>query len=199
MACVPGGKVMAKVRGVPAAFAASASGLIALGSAPTLPLYLLCMVIAWPLRLSIQGMIIGFLGAPNRPIVEAMGMPVSMWVAWMSPFESESRMAAQLAPFTTVELMPYFLNSPRSCAITIGEQSVSAIMPKRRSGVSGALEEAVLPGAGNAAAVTVVGLASPERVASDLQASQLAAAPRLAAVRKSRRASGRWPDAGAAT
>src|SRR5688572_13603255 len=46
-------------------------------------------------------------------------------------------MAAQLAPFTTVELMPCFLKRPFSCAITIGEQSVSAIMPKRRSLSSG--------------------------------------------------------------
>ena len=29
--------------------------------------------------------------------------------------------------------MPYFLKQPFSCAITIGEQSVSAIMPKRMS------------------------------------------------------------------
>src|SRR4051812_1792965 len=48
-------------------------------------------------------------------------------------------MAAQLAPLMIVELMPYFLNSPFSWAITIGEQSVSAIMPKRISGVSGLL------------------------------------------------------------
>src|SRR4051812_39374401 len=57
----------------------------------------------------------------------------------MSPFESESRIAAQLAPLITVELMPYFLNRPFSWAITIGEQSVSAMMPKRRSATSGAL------------------------------------------------------------
>src|SRR5689334_3172394 len=181
---------MAKVSGVPAAFAASASGFSALGSAATLPLYLICMVIAWPLRLSIQGMIIGFLGAPSRPMVEAIGMPVSMCVAWMSPFESESRMAAQLAPFTTVELMPYFLNRPRSCAITIGEQSVSAIMPKRRSGVSGALAAALPPAAGALAAgvaASVVVVVACE--ASDLQPSQLAAAPMLAACRNSRRRS----------
>ena len=66
-------------------------------------------------------------------------MPISMCVAWMSPFDSESRMAAQLAPFTTVELMPYFLKKPFSWAITIGEQSVSAIMPKRMSVTSGAV------------------------------------------------------------
>ena len=39
----------------------------------------------------------------------------------------------------TVELMPYFLNSPFSCAMTIGEQSVSAMMPKRMSVTSGAV------------------------------------------------------------
>src|SRR5262245_10028738 len=126
-------------------------------------------------------MIIGFLGAPSRPIVEAMGIPVSIWVAWMSPFESESRIAAQLAPLITVELMPYFLKMPRSWAITIGEQSVSAIMPKRRSGVSGALLLAPLLGAGADAGMAAAALASEERVPSDLQPSQLAAAPRLAA------------------
>src|SRR5262245_6056693 len=131
-------------------------------------------------------MIIGFFGAPSRPIVDAIGMPVSMCVAWMSPFESESRMAAQLAPLTTVELMPYFLKMPRSCAITIGEQSVSAIIPKRRSGVSGALAAALPPAAGAAAGVAAAA-AGAEREASDLQPSHVAAAPRLAACRNSRR------------
>src|SRR5713101_7472705 len=55
----------------------------------------------------------------------------------MSPFDSESRMAAQLAPLTTVELMPYFLKRPFSCATTMGEQSVRAIIPNRRSVISG--------------------------------------------------------------
>jgi hypothetical protein len=36
---------------------------------------------AWPLRLSSHGMIIGFFGEPARPIVEAIGMPMSMCVA----------------------------------------------------------------------------------------------------------------------
>src|SRR5258708_2419169 len=95
---------------------------------------------AWPLRLSSQGMTIGFFGAPRRPIVEASGMPMSMWVAWIEPVERLSRMAAQLAPFVTVELTPYFLKKPFSCAMTMGEQSVSAIMPKLRSATSGASE-----------------------------------------------------------
>ena len=67
-----------------------------------------------------------------------MGIPVSMWVAWMSPFESESRMAAQFAPFETVDSIPYFLNSPFSCAMTIGEQSVRAMIPNFNLLVSGA-------------------------------------------------------------
>ena len=71
-------------------------------------------------------------------MVEARGMPISMWVAWLSPLTSESRMAAQLAPLAMVALMPYFLKNPFSCAITIGELSVSAMIPKRRFGVSGA-------------------------------------------------------------
>ena len=104
-----------------------------------MPLSSAFSVIACPLRLSIHGITIGFLGAPRSPIVDAIGMPSSMCVAWMSPFDSESRIAAQLAPFTIVELMPYFLKRPFSCAITIGELSVSAMMPKRTSGVSGPL------------------------------------------------------------
>lgn len=47
-------------------------------------------------------------------------------------------MAAQLAPLVTVELIPYFLKRPFSWAITMGEQSVSAMMPKFTLGASGA-------------------------------------------------------------
>src|ERR1051326_2798397 len=47
-------------------------------------------------------------------------------------------MAAQFAPLATVESIPYFLKKPFSCAMTMGEQSVSAIMPKRNLVVSGA-------------------------------------------------------------
>ena len=129
---------MAKVIGVPAAAAASTIGFKAFGSAATLPLSEALREIACPLRFMIQGITIGRLGEPRSPIVEAIGMPNSMWVAWMSPLESESRIAAQLAPFRTVELMPYFLKSPFSWAITIGEQSVRAMMPKLRSVTSGA-------------------------------------------------------------
>src|SRR5262249_9162684 len=102
----------------------------------------------------------GFLGEPARPMVEASGMPISMCVAWMEPVERLSRMAAQLAPFVTVELMPYFLKKPFSWAMTMGEQSVSAIMPKLISGVSGASEaepavaaQLLLPRAAQRAAV----------------------------------------------
>src|SRR6185295_14789421 len=112
MACVPGGKVMAKVMGVPAFLASMASGNSALGSACTFPFRSDFSVIDWPLRLRIQGMIIGFLGEPSRPMVDAIGMPVSMCVAWMSPFDSESRIAAQLAPLETTELTPDVWNSP---------------------------------------------------------------------------------------
>src|SRR5713101_7194671 len=129
---------MAKVSVWPFFFASSTNGLRGFGSACTFPLNLFESEMLCPLRFSIQGMTIGLLGAPKRPIVEAMGMPVSMCVAWMSPFESASRMAAQLAPFAMVELIPCFLKRPFSCAMTMGELSVSAMMPKRRSGCSGA-------------------------------------------------------------
>src|ERR1035437_5819958 len=115
---------MAKDIGEPAALAASTRGLRAFGSAATLPLRLFARLIDWPLRLRIHGAIIGFFGAPPRPMVEAMGMPSSMWVAWISPLERESRMAAQLAPLVTVELIPYFLNRPFSWAMKIGRAHV---------------------------------------------------------------------------
>src|SRR5262245_61272198 len=111
--------------GVPFFLASSTNGLSGFGSVLILPLNSFFREIACPFRFKSQGAIIAFFGDPKRPMVEAMGMPISMWVAWMSPFESESRIAAQLAPFTIVELMPYFLNKPLSCAITIGELSVS--------------------------------------------------------------------------
>jgi hypothetical protein len=61
---------------------------------------------AWPFRLIIHGATMGTRGDPSRPMVDAMGIPSSMWVPWMEPLVSESRMAAQLAPFTMVALMP---------------------------------------------------------------------------------------------
>src|SRR5271169_840913 len=92
----------------------------------------------WPFRLRSHGITMAFLGEPRSPIVEAMGIPRSMWVASMSPFERESRIAAQLAPLLTTEFRPYFLNRPFSWAMTMGEQSVRAIIPNRTSATSGA-------------------------------------------------------------
>ena len=82
-------------------------------------------------------MIIGFTGDPTRPIVDANGIPISMCVAWFSPSDSLSRMTAHDASFEITELMPNCLKYPSSCAITIGAQSVSAMMPKRIVRVSG--------------------------------------------------------------
>src|SRR5687768_5467519 len=93
----------------------------------------------------------------------------------MSPFESESRMAAQLAPLMIGELMPYFLNRPFSWAITIGELSVRAMKPKRKSGVSGLLLEATEEPAAE-------GAGPPASAADDLlQFGKSAAAPRPSA------------------
>src|SRR5689334_10422953 len=128
---------MAKARGSPAALALAASGLIADGVFAPAAFNLLLSVIACPLRFSSHGITIGLTGAPARPIVEANGMPISMWVAWFSPSDSLSRITAHDASFETTELMPNFLKKPSSCAMTIGEQSVSAIIPKRMFGVSG--------------------------------------------------------------
>jgi hypothetical protein len=46
-------------------------------------------------------------------------------------------MTAHDASLETVDSMPCFLNSPSSWAMTIDEQSVSAMMPMRIFGVSG--------------------------------------------------------------
>ena len=67
-------------------------------------------------------------------MVDAKGMPKSMCVAWFSPRLILSRIAAQEASLEIVDSMPYFLNSPNSCAITIDEQSVKAMMPIRMLG-----------------------------------------------------------------
>src|SRR4051812_28083004 len=137
MAWVPGGNVIANVNGSPSLSAWSTNGRSALGSAPTLPFSSAFSEMAWPLRFMSHGITIGFFGEPRRPMVDPSGMPISMCVPWIDPVERLSRIAAQFAPFVTVELIPNFLNSPFSCAITMGEQSVSAIMPKLMLGVSG--------------------------------------------------------------
>src|ERR1044071_6026563 len=93
-------------------------------------------------------------------------------------------MAAQLAPFVTLDWIPYFLNRPFSCAMTMGEQSVSAIMPKFTLGASGA-------------SLAAAAVAAQVRVPS---ADQIAAAPMppAACVRNCRRLSERArPEAAA--
>ena len=90
-------------------------------------------------------MIIGFTGEPWSPMVAAYGMPSSKWVAWFSPSVRRSRMTAHDASFEIVDSMPCFLNRPSSWAITIDEQSVSAMMPMRTFGVSGASDAYAVP------------------------------------------------------
>src|SRR6478672_3629822 len=105
----------------------------------------------------------------------------------MSPFDSESRIAAQLAPFTMVALMPYFLKKPFSCATTTGEQSVSAIMPKRRSGVSGPSPAAAPDADGESAPEAAAGAALVELSFLQAAASPSPPIPAAANFRKSRR------------
>ena len=83
-------------------------------------------------------MTIGLTGEPCSPMVAAYGMPSSRWVAWFSPSVRRSRMTAHDASLDIVDSMPCFLNRPSSCAMTIDEQSVSAMMPMRTFDVSGA-------------------------------------------------------------
>jgi len=64
-------------------------------------------------------------------------MPSRRCVAWFSPSERRSRITAHEASLEIVDSMPYFLKRPSSCAITMVEQSVSAMMPKRILDVSG--------------------------------------------------------------
>src|SRR5262249_13310326 len=108
-------------------------------------LSLLLRVIACPFLLIIHGITIGLTGDPSSPIVDANGMPINMWVAWFSPRLILSRMTAHDASFEITELIPNFLKYPSSCAITIDEQSVSAMMPKRTFGVSGESSENAPP------------------------------------------------------
>src|SRR3954471_14832671 len=127
-------------------------------------------------------MIMGFFGEPNRPIVEAIGMPISMWVVWMVLLERESRIAAQFAPFVMVALIPYFLKNPFSCAMTNGEQSVSAMMPMLIFGISGASD-----------ALSAVAAQLLEPSAAQRAAVPVKAAPR---VRNWRRLSGEEASVG---
>ena len=106
---MPGGNVIANDSGSPPAFALSASGFSCDGVFTPACFSLLFSVIAWPLRLSSQGMTIGFTGDPASPIVEASGMPISMCVAWFSPSESLSLITAQDASFDTIDSIPNFL------------------------------------------------------------------------------------------
>jgi hypothetical protein len=142
---VPVGKVIANVRGSPLPLALSASGLTSFAVFTPACFIRLFSVIAWPLRLSSHGITIGFTGEPARPMVDANGMPISMCVAWFSPSDSLSRITAHDASFDTTELMPNFLKKPSSCAMTIGEQSVSAMIPNRMFGVSGESSAYTLP------------------------------------------------------
>src|SRR6059036_1426260 len=136
---------MANVIGLPLAFASSASGLSCCGVLTPLSSSALVSVIACPFRLRYMGMIIGFTGEPWSPMVAAYGMPSSKWVAWFSPSVRRSRMTAHDASFEIVDSMPCFLNRPSSWAITIDEQSVSAMMPMRTFGVSGASDAYAVP------------------------------------------------------
>src|SRR5688572_21123323 len=93
-----------------------------------------------------------------------------MWVAWFSPSVNLSRITAQLASLLTVDLIPYFLNSPSSCAITIDEQSVSAMIPNfivLTSGPSSAHAPPIQPlgRPGNSGSASAADAASPEAAA----------------------------------
>jgi len=67
-------------------------------------------------------------------------MPRSKCVAWFSPSVRRSRITAHEASLEIVDSMPCFLNRPSSWAMTIDEQSVSAMIPMRTFDVSGASE-----------------------------------------------------------
>src|SRR5262245_115543 len=59
--------------------------------------------------------------------------------------ESLSRMTAHDASFEMTDSIPNCLKYPSSCAITMGEQSVSAMMPNRIAFVSGESSEKADP------------------------------------------------------
>src|SRR6185503_11511182 len=95
----------------------------------------------------------------------------------MSPVESESRIAAQLAPLLIVELIPYFLNNPFSCAMISGEQSVSAIMPNLRSATSGASLAGTAPITSGGTAGLEVSFEPPQPLTTANDETPSAAAP----------------------
>ena len=98
---------MANVIGVPAFLASSTSGFSVCGVLIPFASSSFSSVIAWPLRLRTKGMTM-FFGEPKSPIVEAKGIPNSIWVAWFSPRVSRSRITAQEASFEMTDSMPYF-------------------------------------------------------------------------------------------
>src|SRR5579884_2168933 len=100
---------MANVIRFPAAFALSTIGFRSFGVLTPACLSLLLRLIPCPFLLIIHGMTIGLTGDPRRPIVDAKGIPISMWVAWFSPRFILSRMTAHEASFETTELIPNFL------------------------------------------------------------------------------------------
>ena len=70
MAWVPGGKVIAKVIGLPAFLASSTIGFNCCGVRTPLAFKSFSKVIAWPLWLISNGIIIGFTGEPSSPMVD---------------------------------------------------------------------------------------------------------------------------------
>jgi len=80
MACVPGGNVIANVSDSPRPFAFSTNGLIASESPATFPLNLFRKTDRLPVAIEKPGNDHRLLRRTSRPIVLAIGIPMSMWV-----------------------------------------------------------------------------------------------------------------------
>ena len=68
---------------------------------------------------------------PPTPVYTENGIEYKQCAPSNSPVKILSRTFAQDDSLVTTTSTPYFLNSPNSFAITIGEQSVSGINPNR--------------------------------------------------------------------
>ena len=129
MAWVPGWSVMAKTIGRPLSRRSCARARRSRALEPRISRCLIETVIAWPLRLRIQGITSGLCSVPSFPTAAATGMPKSMCAACALPLIRLSRLAVQFPNFITLDSIPCLKKNPFAWATTIGAQSVKGRIP----------------------------------------------------------------------
>ncbi|MNX25118.1 hypothetical protein D3C86_551590 [compost metagenome] len=98
---------------------------------PTFPQKSFESVMACPFTFNIIAIFISDPAFPPTPVYTENGIEYKQCAPSNSPVRILSRTFAQDDSLVTTTSTPYFLNSPNSFAITIGEQSVSGINPNR--------------------------------------------------------------------